>query len=71
MLREFRHRLITIFVPYHELVIISTTRQLLAIIGPFEPTDFLLMAKVLVGHAVLYTEITAEDELVFRASTYD
>ena len=65
VLREFCHRLITISVPYHELVIIAAARQLLAIVGPFEPTDLLLMAKILVSHAVLNTEVAAEDKFVF------
>lgn len=71
MLREFCNRLITVPVPDHEFIIVASTRQLLAVVGPFEPTNLLLMAYVLVRHAVLNAEVAAEDEFVFRASAYD
>ena len=53
MLRKLCHWLVTILVPNHQLVIIAATCELLPIVRPFEPTDLLLVARVLVRDAVL------------------
>lgn len=68
MLRKLRHWLVAILVPNHQLVIIAATCELLPIVRPFEPTDLLLVARVLVRDAVLDPQIATNNELVLRAS---
>lgn len=59
-----------VHVPYHELVVIASTCELLPIEGPFESADLLLVASVPMGYGVGSSKVPAKDHSVSRASGY-
>jgi hypothetical protein len=53
-----------VHVPYHKLIIVAATCELLTIERPFKATDLLLVAGVSMSYAIFGSEVPAENHAI-------
>ena len=64
VLVELDQGFVAMQIPDHQFVVVAARCELLAIEGPLEPADFLLVACVLLDQAVVGAQVSAQDASV-------